>query len=233
MRITNIFSEILRELNLENFVVAAYSEQQSVWGQLIQRDEQCKFEGVFFYTPSANGLTHILRAASEKVNGIYINCAKPLVADHIASVGRANFCFLDNIDSNLLEDIEVQIQVQDIFDNIKRNSGKIVVGSHQLREQLGGLIGDLQTRFFSLKQLELEKLSKVDMYTMISKRARLRGITNLNEETFNYLYYRSERNIKTLMQYLDKIDIASLDQNQKVQIRHVRRVLENEQGRTV
>jgi len=224
-----IFEQANRISSLGNFIHLKNSQQQQIWHQICRFKMDAKFQSIFLYSPKANGLTHLLTSLAEYLN-LKLMAADNLQDAQIIDKNDANGLIIDDIDQLLTEqNNHTQNQLIYAYEHCLANDKLIIFASHCPITALKNCMQDLMTRLMASVFIKLPKLSAEQMKAIVLERAKLRGIYTIDDQLYRYLCFRSTRNIKTLIDYLDKIDIISHQHNQKIKLKHFKAILNNEQ----
>jgi DnaA-homolog protein len=89
------------------------------------------------------------------------------------------------------------------------------------------VLPDLRSRLAAMPHYALRPLDDAQQRAALAAHAAVRGI-ELPDETLQYLQHRFARDMSSLAALLDRIDVASLEEQRRVTLPFIRRVLEGQ-----
>lgn len=193
---------------------------------LIETAEHQVGHGCWLWGASSTGKTHLLQASCARAG----DRAVYLELDQFAGAGagilegmesRSLIC-LDNIDA-VAGQAEWERALFQLYNDVIQAGGAFVVASSTSVRECGFALPDLLSRFSQLPAFRLEPLDEAGCIKALQLRASHRGLT-LPEETASYLLSRSRRDMASLYDLLDKLDLESLKAQRRLTIPFVRTV---------
>ena len=206
--------------SFENFIAG---ENKSLIKLLEQRASDVWISGI-----SGSGKTHLLMAA---LRHAHRNSSSVAWADCAVGIGetteattdlrRAALTAIDNLDE--ISAGEQQLSLMRVLDHRRQHGMITFVGSTP--ELPASVIPDLATRLGMLPRYKLRPLDDDGLKTWLSGRAQELGL-QLPPETSEWMLTRLSRNPVHLSARLRELDAASLQQQRKLTIPFVRKIVE-------
>lgn len=204
---------------LANFVTGGNAEAVAALRALAAGAAGERF--IYLWGAPGSGRSHLLRAvlksladAGRRVR-LYGADEMPLADDSAEVVGVDDVERLDG---------QAQINLFNIFNNLKESSGVLVVTGDCPPARLT-LRADLLTRLAWGLVYEVHTLSEDDRRAAVLDYAAARGFT-LPSEVTDYLLTRVPRDLSSLRALVDTLDRVSLEQKRAVTVPLVREVLQ-------
>lgn len=187
----------------------------------------------FFYLwgEAGAGCTHLLQAVChEAVDLGYTSCylpmpdlrnqAKPVVLDGLE---QTQVIGVDNIEA-LAGDSDWEEAFFHFFNRARARQVKLLVVGNQAPRGLSIKLPDLKSRLCWGTIFQLHSLSDEEKLRALQLRAKARGLV-LSEEVGHFLLKRSDRDMHSLYDTLDRLDEASLRAQRRLTIPFVKEVL--------
>lgn len=204
---------------LANFVTGGNAEAVAALRALAAGAAGERF--IYLWGAPGSGRSHLLRAvlksladAGRRVR-LYAAGEQPLADDSAEVVGVDDVERLDG---------QAQINLFNIFNNLKETSGVLVVTGDCPPARLS-LRADLLTRLAWGLVYEVHTLSEDDRRAAVLDYANARGFT-LPPEVTDYLLTRVPRDLSSLRALVDTLDRVSLEQKRAVTVPLAREVLQ-------
>jgi len=183
--------------------------------------------GCWIWGATATGKSHLLQAVSERTGdrsvylplGIFLE-AGPEVLEGLES---RQFVCLDDIDKvagNTAWEhglFELCNQTQDL-------GGILIISAMATARECGFELKDLESRFSRLPPFHIQPLKDSDRLKALQLRAKQRGL-DLPDDTGHFLLTRRKRDMASLYQLLDKLDLEALKAKRRLTIPFVKAVL--------
>jgi DnaA family protein len=182
---------------------------------------------LYLHGPAGAGRSHLLQAACAIVAGAgYFPLADmrtlgPAVLDGVAGLSMAA---LDDLEAVAGEGAWEQ-QLFGLYNDCQASGCRLLVAASRPAVDLPVLLPDLRSRLAAMPHYALRPLDDRQQRAAIAVRAAQRGI-ELNDETLQYLQSRFTRDMKGLTALLDRLDLASLEEQRRVTLPFIRRVLD-------
>jgi len=196
---------------LRHFILSKEPQQNILWGE------------------SSSGKTHLLQACCAKEvetqpSLIYIPLGSSAIygTEIFSGLSHYPLIVLDDIDT-IIGDKQWEIALFNLI-NTCRDKQRLLMSSSTNPRQLDCALPDLASRLIWGGSYQLHILSDKDKPRALQTRAEQRGF-KLNDQVIDYLYRRYPRDIKSLMNILDKLDKESLRKKSMITIPFVREVL--------
>lgn len=185
-------------------------------------------EGCWLWGAKATGKTHLLQAVCEKAGdrSVYLPLkmlaeAGPGILDGLAT--RELLC-IDDVDQvSGAQDWDVGFF--NLFNEMQETGGQLIVAARAAPRECGFALADLTSRMSRLPVFQLQALDEQQRAAALQLRARHRGL-ELPDETAAYLLKRSRRDMASLYELLDKLDLEALRAQRRLTIPFVRDVLQ-------
>lgn len=185
---------------------------------------------VFLFGSGAVGKTHLLQAtcvsvAQQKKQVGYF----PLRELH--QYGTELLQGAEQMDLVCLDDVGVVLHVKDwclalfnLYRQLEERGAKMLLADEQSPAVLKIALPDLASRILAGTVLRVQSLDEGGQTEALCMHAKLRGLI-LSEEVLSYLLRRLPRDMHTLCDFIDHLDLASLASQRKLTIPFVKEVL--------
>ena len=184
--------------------------------------------GCWLWGAPATGKTHLLQATCDTAGdtSVYVPLAMfvsagPAILDGLA--GRQVVC-IDDVDA-VAGDADWEAALFDLCNQIVDAGGQLVVAARSAPRECAFELEDLRSRLSRLPIFHLRPLDDEQRVAALQLRARHRGF-ELPGETARYLLKRSKRDMASLFDVLDKLDLESLRAQRRLTIPFVRDALQ-------
>ena len=183
--------------------------------------------GCWLWGPPASGKTHLLQAVCERAGdrSIYVPLERfaetdPAILDGLA---RRDLICIDDVDA-VAGNEDWENSLFDLCNQILDTEGILVVSAAMSLRECPIVLPDLQSRLARLPAFKVRPLGEDERATALQLRARHRGL-DLPDDTARYLLSRSRRDMASLYELLDKLDIEALRAKRRLTIPFVKSVL--------
>jgi len=198
---------------------------------LVLQDEGQQF--AFLIGAEGSGLSHLLQAACQKtVLGRNAGAVYLPLADLTDYNGEDIFEGLESATLVCLDDLQLVANNPDwqeplfhFFNRCLEASTKLVVAAHEVPDDLGVILPDLLSRLKSGVALQMLHYKDDDQRRLLQHRASMRGLY-LSDEVAVFLLNRLPRNSRQLMDALETLDGASLQEQRRLTLPFVKGVLD-------
>lgn len=184
-------------------------------------------QGCWVWGAPATGKTHLLQAACEMAGdrSVYVplsmlGTAGPGILEGLAS--RELIC-LDDID-RVAGDADWEAALFGLCNEVLDAGRSLVVAAAMSPRECPIELPDLQSRLARLAAFKVRELDDEQRIGALQLRARHRGL-ELPDDTASYLLSRNRRDMASLYELLDKLDLESLRAKRRLTIPFVREVL--------
>jgi len=185
-------------------------------------------EGCWLWGVAAVGKTHLLQAVCDRAGdrSVYVPLrylvdAGPEVLDGLAS--RDLIC-IDDIDT-VASNTEWEAALFALCNEVLDGERILIVSAAMSSRECPITLADLQSRLARLATYQVHPLDEDQRALALQLRARHRGL-DLPDDTARYLLSRSRRDMASLYDLLDKLDLEALRAKRRLTIPFVREVLE-------
>jgi DnaA-homolog protein len=183
----------------------------------------------YIHGPSGSGVTHLLWASMCHTRGVqaqYVPLAEfrgegPLLLDSLPLGGLVCFDDLDAVTHSR----DWQLALFDFFNRQQQQGGGLIFGSHTVPARLQVDLADLRSRLLGGEVWQLDRLNDEGRAAALALRARIRGF-ELEERVIQYLLTRGDRCMNALMALLGHLDHASLQEQRRITMGMVTRILQ-------
>jgi len=183
--------------------------------------------GCWIWGAAATGKTHLLQAVCDRAGdrSVYVPLAElaaagPGLIDGLAS--REIIC-LDDLHA-IAGDADWENALFGLCNQVLDAEHRLVVAAPMSPRECPVALPDLQSRLARLPTFQVQPLVEADRVAALQLRARHRGL-DLPDDTARYLLHRSRRDMASLYELLDKLDLEALRAQRRLTIPFVKSVL--------
>jgi len=209
----------------ESFLPAKNSELYELLKDLPSLDGS--FSGCWIWGSAASGKSHLLQALCERAQGdaIYLPMRDLHKDDPLLLKGLTTrkFVCIDDIDI-CVKDNAWEMAFFDLFNRSFDIQSSLIVSSTFSPKSTGFALNDLMSRFSQYPAFKLIALDDEECKLALQLRAKHRGI-DLSDEVLSYLLNNESRDMNSLYNLLEILDIASLSAKRKLTIPFVKEVM--------
>jgi DnaA family protein len=184
---------------------------------------------LFLYGSSGVGKTHLLQALCARANEQQPASYLPLRELH--ALGPELLSGADQMRLVCVDDAGLVAQHADwnralfnLYRELEERGGKLVLADEQPPASIDWALRDLSSRVLAGTVLRLQPLSEPEQIIALRMHAEQRGL-ELSDEVANFLLRRLPRDMHSLCNFLDELDVASLTAQRKLTVPFVREVL--------
>ena len=210
----------------ESFLAAGNDTLVATLGALADGDSGY---GCWLWGAPATGKTHLLQAVCERAGdrAVYVPLsllagAGPAVLEGLA---RRELVCIDDLDS-VLGDEAWEVTLFDLCNQLTDGGGQLVVSASAAPRESTIVLADLASRLSRLAVFRVQPLDDEQRIAALKLRATHRGL-DLPDESARYLIKRSRRDMASLYELLDKLDLEALRAQRRLTIPFVRDVLQS------
>lgn len=185
---------------------------------------------LYLFGANGSGKSHLLYAACVHAQELGLT-SQLLALDDFRHYSPRLFDGLEQLDLVCLDNIQAvagdshwQVALFDLYNRVVEHGKKLIIVADEAPTQLGITLPDLVSRLQACTAFQLRLLSDEDKQKLLQQKARIRGI-ELPDEVARYLFNRQQRDLRALVQMLDKLDKASMVHQRKLTIPFVKDVL--------
>ena len=187
-------------------------------------------QGCWLWGAPATGKTHLLQAVCDRAGdrSVYLPLAMlaqagPGILEGLAS--RSLVC-IDDIDEIVGQDAW-EVGLFNLFNDLQESGGQLIVAARAAPRECGIVLADLASRMSRLPVFQIHALDEQQRVAALKLRARHRGL-ELPDDTAAYMLKRSRRDMASLYELLDKLDLEALRAQRRLTIPFVREVLQRD-----
>lgn len=218
--------QIKEGLSFSNYLAGPNQEAL----QHVLEFSQGQGESMLFLCGESAGKSHLLQAACHEVmtsggGAFYLPLSqyRTLSPQVLEGVAGFELVALDDIDA-IAGDSEWEQELFHLYNSVRDKGGRLLVSSSHSPDSLPIVLPDLLSRLKWGLTLRLSGLEESDKSQLLISRAAERGF-ELSEEVVKYLLNRYPRDLHSLIDFLQKLDDATLVAQRKVTIPFVRELL--------
>jgi len=186
--------------------------------------------GCWLWGVPASGKTHLLQAVCDRAGdrAVYLPLAMLAEAgpDILEGVAERAIVCIDDVD-RVAGSNKWERGLFNLFNELHDNGGQLVVSASAAPRECGLQLADLASRMSRLPVFQLQSLDDEQRVAALQLRARHRGL-DLPDETAGYLLKRSRRDMASLYELLDKLDLEALRAQRRLTIPFVREVIQQD-----
>jgi len=187
-------------------------------------------QGCWLWGAPATGKTHLLQAVCEQAGdrSVYLPLsmladAGPGILDGLATRGLVS---IDDIEL-VAGESEWEVALFNLFNDLQDLGGQLVVSAGASPRETDFELADLESRMSRLPVFQVHTLDEQQRVAALQLRARHRGL-ELPDDSAAYLIKRSRRDMASLYDLLDKLDLEALRAQRRLTIPFVRTVLKED-----
>lgn len=186
------------------------------------------YSAVILWGDTSVGKTHLLSALVQLCGQLdgevcWFNSGIVDYAQRIEN-NKSKIYLLDDIEDYVTDSTSEQALLSSI-EQIKQVQGLLIMTATRSINHLGIELADLLSRFKAMDSFELIALDDAQKREVVRMRALQRGIV-LSDEVINWLFNHTSRNLSSLLELLEQMDITSLAQKRKVTIPLIKAMLD-------
>jgi DnaA family protein len=186
---------------------------------------------LFLYGASGVGKTHLLQAlcarASQQQPATYIPLRElhALGPELLNGAEQMPLVCVDDV-GLIAQHLEWNRALFNLHRELEERGGKLVLADEHPPASIDWALRDLSSRVLAGTVLRLQPLSETEQIIALRMQAEQRGL-ELSDEVANFLLRRLPRDMHSLCDFLDELDIASLTAQRKLTVPFVKEVLGN------
>ncbi|MES1196123.1 MAG: DnaA regulatory inactivator Hda [Steroidobacter sp.] len=199
--------------------------------QCLQQQQFGSSPVVFLYGVHGTGKTHLLQALCVQASmrgqqAVYTTLSdlQEYGAGLLTGSSQESMLCIDDVDT-LLIDAEWNHALFNVYREMEEQQGKLIMAASGPPASYQFPLADLASRVMAGTVLRLQPLNEDEQLQALQLHAVQRGL-ELPEETAQYLLRRLPRDMSTLCDFLDELDIASLAEQRKLTVPFVKKVLD-------
>ncbi len=175
--------------------------------------------GALIYGPKGCGKTHLSFIFKEYTNSIILSS---LSLNDLDLIENGKSFIIDNFVPGLNYSSEL---VMHFLNQVTYNEGSILFLSRYSAFEMDWKLDDLNSRIRSLMACEIRLPDDLLLYTFMVKYADQKKII-LNDKQCFYVLERLERNFESVINFVDRLDVFSLETQKKVSYKSIKYILD-------
>ncbi|MCH7536430.1 MAG: DnaA regulatory inactivator Hda [Proteobacteria bacterium] len=184
--------------------------------------------GCWLWGANATGKTHLLQAvcdvAGDRSAYIPLSLFDSAGADILDGLASRELICIDDIDC-VVGDNLWESALFDLCNQVFDAGGQLVVSAGSSPRECAIVLADLASRLSRLPVFQVRALDENELIAALQLRSRHRGL-ELPDVAARYLLKRSRRDMASLYELLDRLDVAALRAKRRLTVPFVRDVLE-------
>lgn len=184
--------------------------------------------GCWLWGANATGKTHLLQAvcdvAGDRSAYIPLSLFDSAGADILDGLASRELVCIDDIDCVVGDDLW-ESALFDLCNQVFDAGGQLVVSAGSSPRECAIVLADLASRLSRLPVFQVRALDENELIAALQLRSRHRGL-ELPDVAARYLLKRSRRDMASLYELLDRLDVAALRAKRRLTLPFVRDVLE-------
>ena len=184
--------------------------------------------GCWLWGANATGKTHLLQAvcdvAGDRSAYIPLSLFDSVGADILDGLASRELICIDDIDCVVGDDLW-ESALFDLCNQVFDAGGQLVVSAGSSPRECAIVLADLASRLSRLPVFQVRALDENELIAALQLRSRHRGL-ELPDVSARYLLKRSRRDMASLYELLDRLDVAALRAKRRLTVPFVRDVLE-------
>lgn len=216
------------EATFENFQIGENEELIESLKNLFSSNE---FPVVYLWGRDV-GRTHLLQSCCQLASQLNLTSIFLSLKNHqqfspqiLEGIEDVFLVCLDDVEA-IAKNPEWEEALFHFYNRSREKEARLVVSGCSTANQLGFSLPDFTSRLAMALCYQVKPLTDSQKLIALKSRAQARGII-LGEEVGQYLLTHCPRNMRTLFQTLDCLDMASLQSKRKLTIPFVKEVLNN------
>ncbi len=208
---------------LQNFVAQAFINAEPI----VPAEQP---HGFYLFGLSGVGKSHLLHACSSYAaelnqSSLCLSCSelKSLPVEVLDGLEQIDLICLDDIQL-IAGDQQWQQAIFDLYNRVVEQNKRILISGDQSAVQLGITLPDLVSRLSWGYTEQVKPLTDDEKIIALQYRASQRGLT-LTDEVIKFLLNRLSRSMGSLIESLDILDKASIQEQRKVTIPFIKEMI--------
>jgi DnaA family protein len=186
---------------------------------------------IYLYGGISSGRSHLLQAGCREADALNMSVVYLPLADMQLYNPSEVFEGLESQQVLCLDDIDViagndlwEREVFNLYNRVLAVGGYVVMSANCAPKALALKLPDLQSRLAQFLVLKIQPLTDDAKQAALQLRAKIRGM-QLDDEVVAYMLRHGKRDMTYLIECLDKLDKASLNQQRRITIPFAKQVL--------
>ncbi|MDR2012232.1 MAG: DnaA regulatory inactivator Hda [Rhodanobacter sp.] len=176
---------------------------------------------------SGSGRTHLLIAACAEANAgghsaqyLALSRLREPGSAAIRAFGGSALLAIDDVDA-IAGDRSAEHALFDLYNRCRAERAILLFAASAPPARIGIGLPDLVSRLSACTQIALRPLEEIARRALLRERAQARGI-ELDDAALDWLFARNKRDLATLLDLLERIDVAALAAQRRVTVPFLR-----------
>jgi DnaA family protein len=187
----------------------------------------------WIWGPTATGKTHLLQATCARAGELgrtaaYFPLSEDFPPGALMGCEQLDLVCIDDV-QRIAGDAEWERALFVLYNAMQENGRRLVFAATRAPAACDWALPDLASRMSAALVFQLRPLSESEQIEVLRLRARARGL-ELQDDAATYLLRRLPRDLRSLCELLEQLDIASLAANRRLTVPFIRQVLERSPG---
>ena len=208
--------ELRDDATFANYIGVAADKLQQKFSSLV--------DWTYVWGPPGSGRSHLLQACCHHYDAsIYLCGLKGHKIDVLQGLESIDLICIDDVDEILGYDGWEEALFH-LMNAVKDQGKRIILSSEQQASALPVKLPDLRSRLISATSIETIDLSDEEKLQVLTQRAHSRGF-RLGEDVGRFILRRSSRDMRQLLDLLQRLELETLRQGKTVTIPFVKQTL--------
>lgn len=219
------------EATFANFFIQAQSPNALVVSSLLNFFNTKDENFVYLWGASGSGVTHLLQAVCHDAEEKKLSFQYLPLRELVGYAPEELCSGLEQLDLICLDGFEAVAGRQDwekslftLFNRVREQQHKLIISASAPVRELPIQLTDLSSRLQWGLTLHLQTMTDAEKQSALQMRAKVRGL-ELTDEVAQFLIQRLQRDTNELFWQLQRLDNASLQEQRKLTIPFVKKVL--------
>ena len=209
--------------NRENFIISNCNESaislidnSDFW---LGKKKISSIPAALIFGPKGSGKTHLSNIFKEYNNSIFLSSLKP---SDLELIEKGNNFIIDDFVPSINYPSEL---VMHFLNQVTYNDGSILFLSRYSAFEMDWELADLNSRIRSLLSCEIKLPDDMLLYTLMIKYTNEKKLM-LNDNQCLYILERLERNFESVINFINELDLFSLETKKKVSYKSIQHVFD-------
>ncbi len=213
-----------QEASLDDYLVG---KNQILLEYLHQLNAGSRGELLFLWGEQGCGKSHLLQATINQTDigsAMYLPLSEPgLEPQMLCGLEQFHWLVIDDIQS-IAGQHHWEEALFHLYNKVKDQGSNLIIAAGEPPAELAVELQDLRSRLMAMIIFKIQPLSDNDKQVLLQQKAAAKGLS-LADEVAQFMLSRSSRDLRCLMDSLDKLDKASLIEQRKITVPFVKNVL--------
>ena len=209
--------------NRENFIISKCNESAislidnfNFW---LNKKKINSIPAALIFGPNGSGKTHLSNILKEYNNSIFLSSLK---SSDLELIKKGNNFIIDDFVPSINYPAEL---VMHFLNQVTYNDGSILFLSRYSAFEMDWKLADLNSRIRSLMACEIKLPDDMLLYTLMIKKTKKKKLI-LSDNQCLYILERLERNFESIINFINQLDLFSLETKKKVSYKSIQYVFD-------